>query len=601
MNSESLSTEKLHGILFAILQGEPGHRAEMTREEWTLGVACLADLNPDVARKIIRSSTPEDIVWFPRVEKIDIPSARELARARAAVSLSGLTELDAGVATALVRDDGVVQWLGLDGLVQLDKTTAAALAKGRGVLTLNGLPELAASVARLLGASQRDLHFRGLKQPGVETLAALAEGSRNVSYGHLHLDGIATKDLDQATAEVLAQINRTLHLGRVTHVDEKVAKVLARCQGGLSLPGVYRLTDRSLTYLAEVPSQLDLSGLREMPSEERRSGVHALMARKRSFVLSRYCRMGRTAKMLLRCAGERLCFSNAEPAGPDLPRCKQLIIEDDDKKLSWERRVQMAKEICRDVFRALAGDETNAHTAPWSRWMTEEVGLSVRQRALGIRSEGDRCSHVYYFLAMKVAKGEANQDQIAEDLCLTKSLGKLEKLICRNTPLRIREGGGDGLFSYLYEVVKRDVRRVLKKYNGIRNLSTDTELANFLSDALSSPQDRAAGIAKLEGFIAEAEHDYQSAKAALEKANAEKGNRRGAQADYDEALIWREWLGAILQRLEEEEGVENSKPLTQEEFVEMLNASYPEMKISQSKVSRTISARRRAGLRRNEE
>jgi hypothetical protein len=601
MNSESLSTEKLHGILFAILQGEPGHRAEMTREEWTLGVACLADLNPDVARKIIRSSTPEDIVWFPCVEKIDIPIARELAKARAAVSLSGLTELDAGVAKALVRDDGVAQWLGLDALAQLDEPAAAALAKGRGVLTLNGLPELDASVARLLGASQRDLHFRGLKQPGVETLAALAEGSRNVSYGHLHLDGIATKDLDQATAEALAQINRTLHLGRVTHVDEKVAKVLARCQGGLSLPGVYRLTDRSLTYLAEVPSQLDLSGLREMPSEERRSGVHALMARKRSFVLSRYCRMGRTAKMLLRCAGERLCFSNAEPAGPDLPRCKQLIIEDDDKKLSWERRVQMAKEICRDVFRALAGDETNAHTAPWSRWMTEEVGLSVRQRALGIRSEGDRCSHVYYFLAMKVAKGEANQDQIAEDLCLTKSLGKLEKLICRNTPLRIRERGGDGLFSYLYEVVKRDVRRVLKQYHGIRMLSADVELANFLSDALSSPQDRAAAIAKLEGFIAQAEHDYQAAKAALEKANAEKGNRRGAQADYDEALIWREWLGAILQRLEEEEGVENSKPLTQEEFVEMLNASYPEMKISQSKVSRTISARRRAGLRRNEE
>jgi len=601
MSSESLSKENLHNILFAILQGEPGHRAEMTREEWTLGVACLADLNPDVARKIIRSSTPEDIVWFPRVEKIDIPIARELAKARAAVSLGGLTELDAGVAKALVRDDGVAQWLGLDGLVQLDKTTAAVLAKGRGVLTLNGVPELDASVARLLGASQRDLHFRGLKQPGVETLAALAEGSCNVSYGHLHLDGIATKDLDQATAEVLAQINRTLDLGRVTHVDEKVAKVLARCQGGLSLPGVYRLTDRSLAYLAEVPGQLDLSGLREIPAEGRSSGVHTLMARQRSFVLSRYCRMGRAARMLLRCAGERLRFFDAEPAGPHSQRSEQLFVNDDDKKLSWERRAQLAKEICWDVFRALAGDETDAHTAPWSRWMNEEVGLSLRQRALGLRSEGDRCSHVYYFLAMKVAKGEANQDQIAEDLCLTKSLGKLEKLICRKTPLRIRDGGGDGLFSYLYEVVKRDVRGVLKQYHGVRMLSADVELANFLSDAMCSPQDRATAVAKLERFIGQAERDYQSSKTTLEKAKAEKGNRRRAQADYDEALIWREWLGAIFKRLEEEEGAEDLKPLTQEEFVEILNASYPEMKISQSKVSRTISARRRAGLRRNEE
>jgi hypothetical protein len=151
-------------------------------------------------------------------------AAQALARHERDLSLNGLTTLSAEAAKALSQHQAL--GLRLNGLTTLSEEAAKALAQSKGLLSLNGLTTLSADTAQSLGQHQGDLSLAGLTRLSAEAAKALAVADKWSGF-----------------------------LPRVTALDSldavAVAEALATKKGPLNLPGLRKISPKTLTALLQ--------------------------------------------------------------------------------------------------------------------------------------------------------------------------------------------------------------------------------------------------------------------------------------------------------------------------------------------------------------
>jgi hypothetical protein len=151
-------------------------------------------------------------------------AAQALARHERDLSLNGLTTLSAEAAKALSQHQAL--GLRLNGLTTLSEEAAKALAQSKGLLSLNGLTTLSADAAQSLGQYQGDLSLAGLTRLSAEAAKALAAADKWSGF-----------------------------LPRVTALDSldavAIAEALATKKGPLNLPGLRKISPKTLTALLQ--------------------------------------------------------------------------------------------------------------------------------------------------------------------------------------------------------------------------------------------------------------------------------------------------------------------------------------------------------------
>lgn len=551
------------------------------------------NLTPELVRGLVLLLGKDDVMFLPRVRKIDVATAAELAEFPGGVSLPALKHLGRDLADALIGGQSALQ---LSGIRRLDRPTAEIVSHAAPVVFLDGLAKLTKPVARALAAGTADIILSGLSNPGRQTLAAFAEGSESAEVGLLGLDGITSRSLDVGLASALVAINKDLRLGGVRFLEEPVASVLGGCHGALHLPLLYRVDNRSLAALAQVPGSLDLSGLGALPPVG--AGVRALVGRTRPFYLSEWCKMGRKARVLLE-SSRGIEWLARQPA--ELPPSRRDQLR--NRKLRQEVRKEVAQSICHDVFAAVSGGKRGACTATWARWLTEEVDLGGAALANRRGRSGVSCWDVYYFLSEGRAKALAAGNDLLQNYCHDQACKRAEKLSESTNSKKFEDG--EHLYRSLYVTARRGALTAWKKYDEGRGQAVSLDAEDPATDrswSASLPDDKQSEAAKKIGqsespeteIVAQAEKEYAEAGRRLRDLQAEgKGNIREAKKKCSDALIWLEWVREAVRRAEN--GLE--KKFGQQEFAGIFLDRHPWSPVSQSRLSRVIGSKR-AELRR---
>lgn len=594
------------------------------RDSCVLMTTRLETLTPERARVIVRTLGSGTLIPLFRLRTLDVAAAEELSKASAAVSLPSLTALDRQVAGALVGKSKNLKIYALDGLKSLDHDAAAVLARGCALLRLNGLRSMSGKTASALSRGAGQLFLDGPQKPTQECLEGLARGSKLCadSASLISLGGITTRALsvkplrrgrrsgfkveveskparptkkDNELLYGLTRIRRTLSLGGVRYISTETAEVLRRCRRGLFLPSVYFLESRALAALARLPGTLDLSGIRRLPVDGM-AGVYALVSRKGPCDLGRWCIMGRRARMLLRAVGQ-LRLADRRPAELPPSRAHELH----DPKLSWSRRDEVAKSICRDVFEAIASTGPAACEQPLSRWLTERVDVELGPLVVGRGPSGASCLEVCYYLAGTVAAKMAQGDSILQQACQDQAYLHCVK---RSEEAEVTAiNGGGHLFKFLVTMVSNAARDGARSYRRTRGESSSydaqDEVTGFAwADKLAHKEPVAAvesmGIsttpADLEAeVLAQAEIDCAVAERELQALQSKGGgNRRRAKKIWLDALLWLEWTRE--KRRWSEKG---ERKLGQQKFIEIFRQRHPGLPADQTRLSRVIKQRRR--------
>lgn len=200
--------------------------------------------------------------------------AKVLATCRGSLSLNGLATLSVEAAEALAQHEGAS--IDLDGLKTINKDVARALASYEGELSLSGLEEIGREASReLLEKGGGRLYLFGFsKSRGFEHSGP---GEMVLHQGQL----IRLESIEHVTprlAEDLARHNDSLHLPRVTSLNEEVAQILSTYSGRyLDLSGITSLSREVAEALAAYNGYLSLDGLTTL----RRDAAEALARRKR--------------------------------------------------------------------------------------------------------------------------------------------------------------------------------------------------------------------------------------------------------------------------------------------------------------------------------
>jgi hypothetical protein len=174
-------------------------------------------------------------------------AAQALARHTRELSLNGLTTLSAEAAQALSQHQAL--GLRLNGLTTLSEEAAKALSQSKGFLSLNGLTMLPDDAAEALAQHRGSLSLNGLT-----TLSADAAQALGQHQGDLSLAGLTR--LSAEAAKALAAADQwSGFLPRVTALDSPdavaVAEALAVKKGSLNLPGLRRISPKTLTALIQ--------------------------------------------------------------------------------------------------------------------------------------------------------------------------------------------------------------------------------------------------------------------------------------------------------------------------------------------------------------
>jgi hypothetical protein len=174
-------------------------------------------------------------------------AAQALARHTRELSLNGLTTLSAEAAQALSQHQAL--GLRLNGLTTLSEEAAKALSQSKGFLSLNGLTMLPDDAAEALAQHRGSLSLNGLT-----TLSADAAQALGQHQGDLSLAGLTM--LSAEAAKALAAADKwSGFLPRVTALDSPdavaVAEALAVKKGSLNLPGLRRISPKTLTALIQ--------------------------------------------------------------------------------------------------------------------------------------------------------------------------------------------------------------------------------------------------------------------------------------------------------------------------------------------------------------
>jgi hypothetical protein len=181
------------------------------------------------------------------LKSLDAETAKALAGYdKGPLLLNGLTTLDPDIAKALTEFTG--ELLSLDGLTTLDADTAKALAECKGKrLVLNALTTLDTDTAKAIAEFKGWLSLDGLTMLDFETAKALAD-----CEGRLYLNGLTTLDADTAKAIAGSKAWNGV-LPELTTLDTRdsvsIAKAFATRKGPLSLPGLKKISPKTLTAL----------------------------------------------------------------------------------------------------------------------------------------------------------------------------------------------------------------------------------------------------------------------------------------------------------------------------------------------------------------
>ncbi len=174
-------------------------------------------------------------------------AAQALARHERDLSLNGLTTLSAEAAKALSQHQAL--GLRLNGLTTLSEEVAKALAQSKGFLSLNGLTKLPDDAAQALAQYQGSLSLNGLTTLSADTAQSLGQ-----HQGDLSLAGLTRLSAEAAKALAVAD-KWSGFLPRVTALDSldavAVAEALATKKGPLNLPGLRKISPKTLTALLQ--------------------------------------------------------------------------------------------------------------------------------------------------------------------------------------------------------------------------------------------------------------------------------------------------------------------------------------------------------------
>ena len=244
---------------------------------WYTSLDRNALLTPEFAslvRKCVASGQPLHVKDLPTLDGPDgIAVARVLATMPGPLALHGLTTVSTEVAAALAEYKGPV--LSLAGLTTLPAETAAALSRCRtwdgNLAALRTLPvETARALAGHRGQQLVLAGLTSITPEAIEALAAYDGGRLYLRIQPLTPDLVRTLAACKAwqpTTETLATLTtdaaRVLsdmpqwngNLPGITAIDTpdavEIARILARRRGPVSLPGLKRISPRTLLALIE--------------------------------------------------------------------------------------------------------------------------------------------------------------------------------------------------------------------------------------------------------------------------------------------------------------------------------------------------------------
>lgn len=199
---------------------------------WTLELANLESLTPDVAAILVRLKKPIRL---------------------------GIPQVSPAVACALAKSK---HWLWLDNVKTISPESAEALAKHKGPLGLDGLATLSTEVASALATHNDLLTLNGLNTISSDAASALVQSGGTKK--RLELNGVSR--LSPAAAESLARFKgQVLHLDGLSVLDAAVARAFSACKKPISMSGIGNLSiDAAAEYRGE---DLSLDGITALTAD----------------------------------------------------------------------------------------------------------------------------------------------------------------------------------------------------------------------------------------------------------------------------------------------------------------------------------------------